>query len=215
MTSATLAPIIRAVAMSVGVQGSDVPSTTCSHCANERRGESSLGSSSSDGDLNGLPPQVIVRTRSRRNQISNSLPSPETCAAATPAATPVNSAKAGASAASARRRVKAAGEAWPQPFGERADLLAARRFADRLNVPFENQRGAAGAERQQQRAAAVEQRAAPVAVARKALDHPLLEPPRRQLALTAGEAFERGDAGADGLADQFAHRAHLERQEAR
>ena len=61
----------------------------------------SLGSSSSEGDLKGLPPQVMVRTRSGRNQSSNSSASPETRAAATPAAAPTMSENSGASAAMA------------------------------------------------------------------------------------------------------------------
>ena len=53
---------------SAGVHGSAVPSTTCCHCANERRGDSDEGSSPSAFASNGLPPHVTVRTRSGRSQ---------------------------------------------------------------------------------------------------------------------------------------------------
>ncbi len=52
-----------------------------------------------DGDLNGLPPQVTVRTRSFRNQISISSSCADIGAATIPLATPARDAKAGSSTA--------------------------------------------------------------------------------------------------------------------
>ena len=69
--------------------------------------------------------------------------------------------------------------------------------------------------RLQQRLRIVEQRRAPVAIARYGFDHPLLEPTDRQFRLRLREAFERGDTGRDGLGQQFASRPHFERHRSR
>jgi len=73
------------------------------HCAKERRGESSEGSSPSDGGLNGLPPQVTVCTRSALNQISILIGfAGDAGSDHRPLATAVSEPKAGSSALSGR-----------------------------------------------------------------------------------------------------------------
>ena len=68
MMSISATPTARAIASSAAVQGAAVPRTISDQAANERRGESSSGSSPSIG-LCGLPAQVRVSNCSLRNHI--------------------------------------------------------------------------------------------------------------------------------------------------
>ena len=85
-----------------------------------------------------------------------------------------------------------------------------RHLARRLHLALVDQRRAARPDRLHQRAGAVEQRPAPVAVAADRLDHALLEPAHHQLGLRLHEALQRGDPGGDQLGDDLAEPAHLE-----
>ncbi len=102
-----------------------------------------------------------------------------------------------------------------QPRAELAQLLGARHVAGDLDLALVQQRGAGGPQRLQHRLRGVEQRGAPIPLARDRLDHALFQAADRHLGLPLGEAFERRDAGADRLGQQLAHRADLEMHEAR
>ena len=165
--------------------------------------------------MNGLPPQVTVRTRSLRNQISSSPASLETRVAITPLATPFREREGGLLRRQRGRCEDAVVEAFLQPSTERADFFGPRNVADGLRLAFEQQRRAAGVERQQQRVRSVEQRAAPVSFARHAFDHALLQAAHRKVGLALRETLQRRDARAHDLSQQFADGAHFELDEAR
>src|ERR1700761_2500648 len=96
-TSATVSPIMRADEISANDQGSDLPSTSWCHCANERRGERSEGSSPMITALSGSPPQVTVVMRSGLNQIRYSPALADNGAAIRPLATDLISMNDGSS----------------------------------------------------------------------------------------------------------------------
>ena len=152
-TSVTVSPIRRAAARSAGVQGSEVPSTSWCHWANERRGDSSAGSLPNTTGLNGLPPQVTVRTRSGRNQIRYSPGELESGVARIPLASPVIEAKAGASLARAEVAITGARGRVSSHSPISRSCGRARDLAGGEDLALEQQRRAAGAERLQQRLA--------------------------------------------------------------
>ena len=192
-----------------------VPSTTWCHCANDRRGDRVEGSSPTRCGSNGLPPQVTVRTRSGRSQTRYSPGMVDTGTASRPLAIGVSAAncrrvlaeRGGGDQPRARLRV--------QPRADLAQRRGARHLADTAHLALEQQRRTGGAKRLQQRRGPVEQRVAPVALARDRADHPLLQPAHRELGLRLDEAFQRGDARRHRFGQQFADRAFLEMNEAR
>ena len=108
-TSATVSLINRAEASSAGDHGSDLPSTSWCHCAKERRGDRSDGSSPMMTALSGSPPQVTVLTCSGLNQSRYSPSLAESGAAIRPLAIGRRSMKDGSSSVSAAVTVRACG----------------------------------------------------------------------------------------------------------
>lgn len=101
-----------------------------------------------------------------------------------------------------------------QPGTDPAQLQGAGYFAGAQRLILEQQGSAGRFERLQQRTRIVQQRAAPIAIARDGLDHALLQPPDREFGLGPDEALQGCDPGGDSLGQQFAYGAHFIMNEA-
>ena len=214
-TSATVSPISARWPRSAGLQAREVPSTSWCQWAKERRGDRSDGSAPIITGLNGLPPQVTVRTRSG--------PEPDQIFAGHSSRPARRAARWRPRCSGANRLVEA--ERGRGDHRRRGCTSSQRPISRSCRVPGTSPAVMTWSSKSSAAPLAPSgcssdcglsnRRALPVALPRDRLDHALLEPAHRQLGLRLREALQRRDPGSDDLRQQLAHRAELVVDEAR